>query len=331
MTSQVAQNPRVGVLLLNWNGAQDTLDCLDSLKKSSYHNVELLVVDNGSTDYSVEKIRKVHPDVTLIMNEKNLGFAEGNNVGMRYFLDKGVDVVFLLNNDTVVDEHCLSAFVEAHQQREGKAVLGAKIYYYDDKERIWNFGALWNCERLSLEVQARNDEDKGWDEDFQVDHIIGCAMWIPRAILEKVGLFEPRFFLNYEETDWCFRARRLGFTLVSVAKARLWHKISASFVSKPHNGYFLFRNRLLFVKRNFFGKERALVYLKHDLPQLLKMVFKLTFKLLFYPLDYCFTRRREKTRARIRYLSAALLGTFHYFIGRFGNCPPYLLKKAPPQ
>ena len=137
--------PRVAVIVLNWNGREDTLECLRSIRSIAYSNFGVIVVDNGSTDGSVAAIRASQPSVEVIDTGENLGFAGGNNVGIRRALELGADYVLLLNNDTVVDPGLLRAFVAAAALHPEAGAFGAKIYFHSEPTRIWYAGARWEA------------------------------------------------------------------------------------------------------------------------------------------------------------------------------------------
>jgi len=128
--------PLVFIIVLNWNGKDDTLECLGSLQQLDYPNFETVVVDNGSTDGSEDVIRSAFPSVNFIQTGRNLGYAGGNNVGIKHALSHGADYVWLLNNDTTVDPNALTALVETAQADPKIAVVGSKIFYYDQPDVI---------------------------------------------------------------------------------------------------------------------------------------------------------------------------------------------------
>ncbi len=321
--------PHVIVIVLNWNGADDTIACVASLRKSNYPHFEILVVDNGSTDNSAARIKNVYPDLWMIETGINLGFAGGNNAGITAALQTDARIIVLLNNDTTVDPRWLAAFADEAQRRPSGSVLGGKIFYFDNPEVIWHFGALWDSKACRLKLIGRGDDSHSWQQVEPVDHIIGCCMWIPRTTFETVGLLEEAFFLNYEETDWCFSARKLGFSLFSVPTVLIWHKISASFKSRPHNTYFIFRNRRLWLDRQFTADERKRILRIAILPEeararrkyFLRRLQKIMYRAigLSYP-----TEKAEK----LKNAAAALEGLADYKAGRFGNCPDWILNRC---
>lgn len=243
--------PRVMIIVLNWNGLADTLECLESLAHLDYPAYEVVVVDNGSTDGSVEAIRVRFPRVTLIETGENLGFAGGNNVGLRYALKLGADYALLLNNDTVVAPDFLRLLVQTAEADPAAGIAGPTIYYYDQPRVIWSAGGAIDWQRGQTWMMDVNERDVGQfgQEPRQVDFVTGCALLVKRAVLERGGLLDERFFVYYEETEWCVRTRRAGFKIVHVPPAHIWHKISpAAQADSPLIHYYMTRNRLLFLR-----------------------------------------------------------------------------------
>ena len=243
--------PKVGIVILNWNGLEDTSACLASLAAVDYPEVEVVVVDNGSTDGSPDHIRERFPEVMVLETGRNLGYAGGNNVGVRYALDRSADYVLLLNNDTEVAPDSLRRLVEAVEADPRAGVAGPTIYYHDRPELIWSAGGAIDWRRGSTRMVGLDEPDRGQFgvTPREVDFVTGCAMLIRREVLERVGLLDERFFLYYEEVEWCVRARRAGYRILHVPAARIWHKIpSDGRESSPSVHYYMARNRLLFLR-----------------------------------------------------------------------------------
>ena len=180
-----------------------------------------------------------------------MGFAEGNNVGIRFALEKGADFILLLNNDTIVDPQLLAAFINTSKNNPKAGIFGAKIYLYDHPHQFDHFGEIGIAKRnFDLIGNRIFDDDISWELEREIDYACGAALFIKREVFEKIGLLEPKFFLIWEESDFCFRARRRGFTTLIAPQAKIWHKVSASFCGKPHSTYFWWRNRLLWIERN---------------------------------------------------------------------------------
>jgi len=316
-----SKQPRILAILLNWNGKKDTLECLASLKKISYPYCYPLVVDNGSTDDSVTVIRAAFPEVSIIKNKENVGFAAGNNVGLTWALKEPYEWILLLNNDTIVAPDFLERFLESARAQPNAKILGAKIYRYDIPHQIDHLGGTFNSQKVEFESHAQNQLDDGvsFEAMEKVDYVCGAALFMHRSVPETIGLLEPRYFLFWEETDYCYRAQRAGFEVWTAPQAKIWHKVSASFSGgKPHMHYFWWRSRLLWIERNLLFAERKKVYRKVIFPELWKMArhyLLRSIQSLFF--------RNEKT---IRY-EAGLCGALHYVFGKFGNCPRRFRKR----
>lgn len=314
----------IAVILLNWNGKEDTLECLTSLEKQTYSHYKVFVVDNGSTDDSVAVIRATFPQVSIIESGKNLGYAGGNNLGIKQALQEGFQSVLLLNNDTVVDPELLAGFQAAHSLN---AILGAKLYLYDQPDTFDHFGGIWNPYKACFDLIGRNEKEDhvSWENPIDMDYACGAAIFIPRIILETIGLLEERFFLIWEEADFCFRAKRNGFQVKLCTQAKVWHKVSASFSSgKAHSTYFWWRNRLLFIERNCSLEERKKIFKKVIFPEVFLHIAKL-FLLKSLALPFSPPIKRKHKRAYLRKQRAALTGVRDYFLKRFGNAPKQFL------
>ena len=223
------QPPRVGVILLNWNGGADTLPCIASLKRGTVQPWRIVVVDNASTDTSPDDIARAHPDVELIRNPTNIGFAPGHNLGIRRLLENGADLIWVLNNDTDVAPDCLERLLQTLDGDPGIGAISAKILYANPPDQIWYAGGTWNPRSLQAGHRGQFETDHGqYDSPGDTPFISGCCMLIRRATLERVGLFANEFFIYMEDTDWCRRAARLGVRLYYEPAARLIHKVSAA-------------------------------------------------------------------------------------------------------
>lgn len=243
--------PRVEIVVLNWNGCEDTRACLASLEQVDYPAFHVTVVDNGSTDGSPALLRARFPEVTVLETGENLGFAGGNNVGLRCALDRGAGYALLLNNDTEVAPDFLRRMVEVAEADPRVGMVGPTIYYYDHPEVIWSAGGAidWRWGRTWMVGLDEPDRGQFGTEPRAVDFVTGCAMLVRREVMERVGLLDERFFLYYEEVEWCVRARRAGFAVLHVPTARIWHKIPADGRSdSPRVHYYMSRNRLLFLR-----------------------------------------------------------------------------------
>lgn len=322
----VITSPLVAIVVLNWNGKEDTLECLASVGQLDYPNYEVIVVDNGSTDDSVDAISKQYPDITLLQTGANLGYAGGNNVGIRWVLQHDADYVLILNNDTIVSTNLLSAFMNAEKLVPTGSVLGAKIYFYDKPDTLWFAGGLWESRSNSVEHIGYGKQDgSAFNYVTEVDYITGCALFASADTFKKVGLLDESFFLTFEETDWCYRARARGHKCIFIPDAKLWHKVSASFggVNSPLQLYFYSRNILLWAERHL-PRSAYWSLFRETCRDALRFSTGTgqdgaPFKRWIWAFTSLWQRLRRggcDAAGRARYL-----GFRDYLLRRFGNCP----------
>jgi GT2 family glycosyltransferase len=324
--------PKIVILILNWNGKTDTLECLSSLAAADPIPLfSTVVIDNGSTDNSVHDIRAAYPDIPIIETKANLGFAGGNNAGIRWALGKSFEWILLLNNDTIVAPDFIKKFLEAARQKPSVKMWGAKIYRYSDRSRLDHLGGYWDADKADFVSYAANRLDDGSFEEMKpVDYVCGAALFMHKSVPETIGLLEESFFLLWEESDFCTRARRAGFEIWTAPHARIWHKVSASFIGgKPHMHYFWWRNRLLWIHRNCTPQEKRQLYIRLILPEMAKNIKLACLKTAQTALLRLFGRPADQSRIeKARRYRAGCRGILHYFLGRFGNCPfSYLRRK----
>jgi GT2 family glycosyltransferase len=244
--------PIVAIIILNWNGLRDTLECLESLAMISYPNYEIIVVDNGSTDASVACLRSRYPNLTIIGNEENMGFAEGNNTGIRYALAKGAEYVLLLNNDTVVPPGFLDALVAVAESDAQVGIVGPLIVYHNDPLTIWSAGGQTNLFSGKIaNNRKQNCPQANCEGVIRVDWVSGCALLIKADVIEKIGLFDKDYFLYLEDADWGFRARERGYLSMIDCDTSILHKAGSSLARTSDVYYYYFaRNTLLFFKKH---------------------------------------------------------------------------------
>lgn len=246
--------PRVCVIVLNWNTWEVTCDCLRSLQELDYPNYQTILVDNGSSNDSPEQLSRRFPEVTMIRNSANLGFAAGNNVGIRYALQQHAGYVLLLNNDTVVSPSCLGALVRVAQSDDRIGILNPKIYYSDPPDRIWYAGGSfspWVGIARHKGMKKRSCELR--DSTREVTFITGCAFLIKAEVIRSIGLLDESFFMVCEDTDWSIRALRAGFKAMYVAEAEISHRESYTIRSKKGKAfrdYYNIRNTLLVARKH---------------------------------------------------------------------------------
>jgi GT2 family glycosyltransferase len=239
-----ASTPHVTILLLNYCGTDYTLACLQSLKHLAYNNVRIIVIDNGSPEGSAERLKMLQQQpewantFELLLSENNLGFSGGNNLGIRLALEQGSDAVWLLNNDTTVDPMALTELVALAQKTGG--LVGSLIVYPDGR-----------YQQAGGRVSFYTGSVKGFKEDaltdgMLVDVLTGASIYMPRAVLEQLGEWDERYFLYFEDTEFCLRAAKAGIPRNISLHSKVFHVESATTGKKnPRTQYYFHRNRLV--------------------------------------------------------------------------------------
>lgn len=266
----------VAIIILNWNGKKDTIECLESITKLRTKNFEprTIVVDNGSTDGSVEEIQNsirqtggqnYKLKLKVIQNSKNLGYSGGNNVGIKFALEHGADYILILNNDTIVDKSLVVRMVEVAKNDEDIGIIAPKIYFapgfefhknrYKKSERgkvIWYAGGVINWANVFGHHRGVDEVDEGqYDNKEETDYASGCAMLVKKEAFDAVGFLDEKYFLYYEDNDISQKVKRVGLKVVYTPDAYLWHKNAGSGggAGSHLQDYYITRNRLLFGMR----------------------------------------------------------------------------------
>lgn len=317
---------RVCIILVNWNGWHDTIECLESLLHLNYPEYKIVVCDNGSSDDSLQEIRTwadyrdvryieynstdaeaggsmaADPELTLIRNDENLGFAGGNNVGLRYAMARGdSDYCWLLNNDTVVEPDALTHLATRMQQQPVPGICGSTILLYHNRKRIQALGGGHYCRWIGLPWHYGRFTRWGGEINHQrvetwMNYVEGASMLVSRQFLDEVGLLSEEYFLYFEEADWALRAGgrfKLGYAPQSI----IYHKVGGSIGTSSNpatmsytSDYFNIRNRLLFTRR-FYPAALPTVWLVVVGALLLRLCLGkwdravMIFRLLYYSSD----------------------------------------------
>jgi GT2 family glycosyltransferase len=243
--------PKIVVVVLNWNGEQVLPACLRSLLQMDYPEKHVVVVDNASADDSASQVSRDFPEVEVIVNDRNLGFAEGNNVGLKRGFDLSADYAVLLNNDTEVAIDFLREMANVAVANPSVGIVGPSIYYHDSPGVFWSAGGSIDWSRGITRMMELDQEDRGQIglAARPVDFVTGCALMISKSAYESVGGLDARFFTYYEEAEWCVRVSRGGYSIMQAPLAKVWHKISPNDrEASPRVHYYMTRNRLLFLR-----------------------------------------------------------------------------------
>jgi len=237
--------PLIIPVILNTNRRDDTLACLDSLTRTQYPNMHIIVLDNNSTDGSAEAIRGRFPSVQIMNLKENLGYAGNNNVGIEEAIRRGADWVFVLNEDVILDKDCLQRLVEIGDSDPTTGIVGPLVYHFDEPTVIQSAGGMLGKYWESIHL-GKNELDQGqYKEPHAVEWISGCAILVRRAAIEQAGMLDGDYFIYWEETEWCIRIGRAGWRIVHVPQAKLWHKgVQKNYSPKPSFTYYAARNHL---------------------------------------------------------------------------------------
>jgi len=258
--------PKVFIIILNWNGLQDTLECLESVYKLDYTNFHVIVVDNGSTDNSVTVIRETYPEVIIIENIDNLGYTGGNNIAMSYAMHNGADYMWLLNNDTIVEKDTLGKLVDKAEKNIEVGLISPILYYYDQPDRIQYCGSYIDWKNKTIVYPE--ERNLNISEDFKTGRnvcLCGTALLIKREVIEKIGYLDEKFFAYWEDTDYSTRVLKEGFRNIICTSSRIYHKAPvinpASIRRGSHYFYYMSRNRYLWATKDL-NRLKKMSYLR---------------------------------------------------------------------
>ena len=218
------------LIVLSWNGREDTLACLASLATLRDGDIEVVCVDNGSTDGSVEAVRAAHPEVHVVENGRNLGFAGGNNAGLRHAFDHGAQWAALVNNDAVLAPDAIDRLRGAAAEHPAAGMLAGKVFFDEPPDRIWFAGQrFWPAFGYSGRPRGYGRRDgPRYRRAYRTDRAAGAFMAVSRRVVDAVGLLDEDLFAYVEDVDWSCRARAVGFEIWFVPDALAWHRVSAS-------------------------------------------------------------------------------------------------------
>lgn len=252
------------IILVNYGQKKITIECIESIKKSTFKEIHTVVVDNASNDdsYLVLKRRYLKDEeVTILQAEQNAGFSSGNNIGIKYALDHGADNIMLLNNDTILDPEMIRILMN---RVDNRSVCVPKMYYYSSPNKIWYAGGYINKRTGKIEHYGLNCLDcSQYDEDKVVNFATGCCLLMNRSVVEKVGLLSEEYFMYGEDVDYSLRMTDADIRIQYVADAKLWHKVGASSKSSALNIYYDTRNKFyIYRKYHFNWTASTLFFLK---------------------------------------------------------------------
>jgi len=238
---------KVAVLILNWNSYQETINCINKLKKSTYKYYSIIIVDNNSDDDSFEQIKKDFPGYEYIYSKKNLGYAGGNNLGIKKALENKADLIWILNNDTIPLPDTLENLVDTFIQYPDVGVAGSLILNTNkntDNTYHYTFGKL--CLERGGQAIHLNKPELIKEDIYDVGYVNGASIMFRPSVVKKVGLLPEEYFLYYEETEWCYRAQKAGWRTVINPKSKIYQP---SYPLYPRQAFYLIRNRFIITNR----------------------------------------------------------------------------------
>ncbi|MDO8477681.1 MAG: glycosyltransferase family 2 protein [Candidatus Rokubacteria bacterium] len=295
--------PKVFIIILNWNGLRDTLECLESVERLEYPAKTVVVVDNGSTDGSPEAVRTQAPSVLLLRNETNLGYAGGNNVGIRYALEHGADYIWLLNNDTVVRPDSLATLVSVADATPNLGLASPFIYDYEGPQRL-QFGGV--IARLADQTFHRVNDPLEREGPTTGGRLVlyGTALLIKASAVKTIGYLDERYFAYREDNDYSMRSLDAGLRNIVVSASKVYHKNSGSLgENSPIKYFFMVRNLYPLWMDRLKGYRRA-AYRVRYLSQALR------------------TARECETAGFPAAADACLAGAWNALRGRYGEYDP---------
>lgn len=244
---------RVFAVVVNWNGGEDNLACVRSLLDQGLPPAQVVFVDNASRDGSTEAVEAAHPGLTVLRNERNLGYGHGNNRGIEAALEAGAEAVFLANNDLVLPPGALALLEAGLEARPELGIVGPRVLYHDDPTMVWAAGG-WLTWRHNLTTLRGHREPDGpeWRRTLEVDFVPGAAMLVRRAVFERAGLLDGEYFAYHEDADFCLAATRAGYRVACLGDVSAWHRTHAATGGgyNPLRKYMLGVNTVWFLRRH---------------------------------------------------------------------------------
>ena len=221
-------NPKIHILILNWNGEKYLSKCIDSVKEIKYSNYKITVIDNNSSDQSISKIK--NKNVNIISHPKNYKYAKGYNKVIFSLENDDSDYYLLLNNDTICDSNILSSFIKGISTYGSNHIFGGKILYEDKKNMIWYAGGKFGFFNLFISHKGiRKIDGNKFSSNYKTDYITGCCLFISKENFIKLKGFDESFDMYGEDVDLCIRAKKLGIKCYYIASSKLWHNVSSSY------------------------------------------------------------------------------------------------------
>ncbi len=253
------KNPLVSIIILNFNAGKLLFNCIESLSKLTYQNIELIVVDNNSTDNSQNECKEKYPQIKLIQNMENLGFCEGNNIGIRSAMG---EFLILLNPDTKVDKNLLRELLTEYNKK-GEGLYQPKLLSMDEPEKINSAGNMIHIFGFGFSRGKGTIDSKQFDKNLEINYPSGACLFTSKKIFDNIGTLDPFLWAYHDDLELGWRALKLGFSSFFVPTAIVYHKESSSFKWSKQKFFLLERNRLYCLLTQYSKKtlKKLLPYL----------------------------------------------------------------------
>jgi len=258
MPAQPDKSPSTTIIILNWNGLEDTIECLQSIYNLDYDNFSVVVVDNASDKDPSQILKENFPTITVIRNQENIGYAGGNNVGIQYALTQNVEYVWLLNNDATVEPNTLRKLIHTAEQNKTAGLLSPLIRDYQNQDEIQACGGYLNWD--TFEFGMLNSPD-AWMAELNAGcaYLWGTALLIRRSVIEDIGLLDQKYFAYTEDRQYCYRALRKGYSLILDTHTNIYHKwaqASGGDLDSPGKVFLMTRNNYFFWMENLRSMDK---------------------------------------------------------------------------
>ena len=295
--------PYVVIVILTYNKWANTADCLNAIAHANYSHYHIVIIDNGSTDETLGTLHAHYPDVTVIENHANLGYAQGNNIGVQWAMTVGADYVLLFNPDVIIAPNSISLLVQAAEKNSSAAFVGPTIYHFDEPNVIQSAGGLVDGWQFGHRAMNVPDTDQFTDIE-PVDWVTGCAILARCRTIKQIGLLDSDFFLYCEEVDWCLRAHELGYQIFFVPQSHVWHKgVQRNYSPSPLVTYYSARNELLLLTKHHAGIMPLIAAILRHLRTLVSYTV------------------RPRWRSRHQHRDALAIALLNFVQRRFGPAP----------
>ena len=281
-------SPKVYSIVAHYCQLNDTIECIESLLNQDYGDQQVVFVDNGSQKNDSQIIKEKYPNIISLRNDKNLGFAGGYNVGIRFSLDHNPEYIFIVNNDVVLAPNVLSTLVNAFNHNKNTGVVSPIIYHHNKPNQLWSAGG--KISKLTLDMVDNHGRGNVFFDIVERDFLSGCAMMLKVEVLKIVGLFDEDYYLYYEDYDLSFRIKQAGYKQLLVPQARIWHKVSKTSGGEdnPIERYYMARSSILFYRKHARPNQWFLI-IPHRIGSAIRTLSRLIQKKKFESARYFLT------------------------------------------